>query len=626
MITRIAGVASSLLLSIPTSLLLLLGLLWALGGRTGNGPLDRRERARALVRSLLWVVGALLIARLLQTALFALDPEISDAGFQQLGTVTEALAATVVLLGIVMSARGVARLTCPRRAIWQAGAVAIGAAATLLLPFAANSGFSRESALDDLLQSAELTSATARAVLLGAATLVCVAVGALLLATVWRAYVAGLPERWMDRADAVTTRGWRIAAAIGFGVFAVVAFAYEPVIELRAAVAQQALPVDFTTLFEGRFGSIAWIPGQFVITMGQAAVYVLPPAAGIAAAYWLMTQPRGAMPWPAYELTVRDGRILGVLFAAGVVVAGTRSANVLPAALTAPPVGNRLTAALLPALLGLVALGAVILLRRVATAQARGLAAQDEVSGSRLEQLRATLNRGALRRARRRKYDAFLAGEPLETDPKQSPAPAKTVGLESGPAATWQGNALVAVRRALPLAVLPVLYVTYQELTHMPRELSSLAAVAPVYLVSRVLSEVLFWLAVALTLGALFAYLPGRNGPTKGGTLGVLVAIPHIAAALVLPGHEPVAWWLFTVAEVIVFGMVLGFMLDLASIRPLGIYWRHLLDIYELRTIQSALAYGLPLAVSVAAIVAHLAAGRGEEAAGELVKSAQGLK
>ena len=57
-----------------------------------------------------------------------------------------------------------------------------------------------------------------------------------------------------------------------------------------------------------------------------------------------------------------------------------------------------------------------------------------------------------------------------------------------------------------------------------------------------------------------------------------------------------------------------------------GIYWRHLQDIYGVRTVRSALAYGLPFVVSLAAIVGHLVSGRAGEAAAELAKAATGLR
>lgn len=646
-LVRIGNVGSTLLLAIPTTTLLLVGVWWALrpdrrpprrrrsGALTQAVPADvaASRRARRLAMVVLALPLAVVAARVVQSAWLTLAIGDGFLEWRLTGAVATAVAAAVVVLGVAFCARRIRPRPGPWRRVlgWLVTAAAIFV--TALLPLSAVAEHvppARFQRTDDAIYNDFLAADATRLVLLVGAVLVAVAVATLLVVTVWRAFVGAVPAPWRDRLVAGEGRTWRQAGAFAF-VFVVIGLSVWAQVDQIVDHYRAAAPSDglMGVIRDGvYFDDLARRPSQVILTLAQAATYVLPLVVVVAVGTALLLGVRAPNAVPTSLLNSTAVRAVAVTFAAGVVVTGTHSVNVLPAEIGARARGSTIESFLVPVTLFVIAVCAVLLVEKLG----RGAASAAEAArtkAQRTQLLRHTAVTELSRRRLHRRYTEFLEGK-LEADEYFGSAPPPQTrgdaGLELGPLMDWRANAAEALRLGAVLAILPVAYTLWIVLSRVPRTLSPYAGIAPAYAIGDVLSEILFWLIAAFAFGALFAYLPRRTGLFKGLSLGVLVLVPHALVALLLPGREAPAFWLFTVAEVTLFGMALGLLMDLATLRGHGIYWRHLLDIYRVRTLRAAFAYGVPVVLATVTIVDHLVSGRAGDAAAELVKTASGFR
>jgi hypothetical protein len=654
--SRLLDILQTLLLAIPTTTLLLLGVRWALPRTATASPTV--QQARRLASAILVLPIAIVLARGLQSSWLAWNPSTHFAVQRLAETIATALAAAAIVVGVSYCANRTLREDRARqdldvllggtvtgaptpppsrtRKTARVLAFAFAAIVVVLLPMAAlavspGNSFPGDFPGDSLLRSDLLSSTPTRLALLFASILVASGIAMLLVATAWRGFRLAIPTRAAERVDRTLGVKWR-RGITGALVLLIVGLSAERTIDefqrfggdfeesgglLEAIVAGDAIS-------EGYFDVLARWPSELIVNMAQAAAYLLPLSVVLAVGYGLLAD-KTASGQSRLVLDRHAGRAVAVLFAGGVIVAGTGSVNLLPAAIQARAAGSTVDRFFVP--IGLFLLGVITIslilswYRRTLTPE------QPPTNEERGQRLRNMALGEAARRRRQQAYNDFLADKiPAEDYFKEESASpdSEDVGLSRGPHPDWRQNARQALEYGAKLAVIPVAYVAYVSLADIPRTLST--PLAPAYLVANLFAEILFWLILALTFGALYAYLPRRHGMFKGAALGALVFIPHAVIAIVLPGREVAASWLFVVAEVTVFGMILGVLLDLATLGSHNMYWRHLLDIYRVRTLRVVVGYGLPFAIAIATIVAELISGNASDAAAELAKTASSLR
>lgn len=605
----------TLLLALPTTVLFLVGLRWTIGRRRRPRLALERiwptlMRSRGLAGAALWLVAGLVVARVLQSAWLAFGFGNSLDVERVTGAATTAISAGCSLVGLALCARSVRSIRGRWHVGWRALAVLLAIALLCVLPFAA------------IADTGLLADPTVRCALLVGGVLVVVAAAFVVIGTTWRAFMAAIPPAWEGTVLKRFTRKYQVRVARLLVVAMIGLAVWRELDEVQRSLSFGSTTTPWKELLDEGFlfENLARWPGELVTGLVQAAVYLLPLAVGVAAARGLVEQ-HG---WTHTPSAVEE-RVLALLFAGGVAVTGTLSINILPPAIEARAPGSPLASFFLPLVLFASAYATVRVLLNVRAGQARtaGL-------GERGALLRAEATRQAAWQTQRAEYTLFASGKTTPGTyfgprPEEPPDDDRT-GLEAGPRPSWQANARLALRRGVLVALIPLAYVAWSFLSRLPPVLSPAATYAPAYFVNDLVSELLFWLTVALTLGALWAFLPGRNGLFKAGSTALIVVIPHLVAAILVPGRERVASWLFIAAEVLVFATVVAVTLDLATIRPHRIYWRHLLDTYRVRSLQAALAYGIPLLVSIGVIIDHLVSGRTGDAAAELAKTAAGIR
>jgi Family of unknown function (DUF6185) len=174
-----------------------------------------------------------------------------------------------------------------------------------------------------------------------------------------------------------------------------------------------------------------------------------------------------------------------------------------------------------------------------------------------------------------------------------------------GATGSWLGNGLDALRVGAALATLPVAYYVLTSLNHIGgRQLDQTVALVVV----GGLAEIARWLVTAFAFGAFYPYLPGRNGPTRGLSLAVVIAI----ALAVVSGAQHLAVphsanpWGFTVWEFAVYLVVLGVLVDARVVLRQHRNWRLLLSFYNVDGVRSAVGYALPLSIALVGLGAQL--------------------
>jgi hypothetical protein len=196
------------------------------------------------------------------------------------------------------------------------------------------------------------------------------------------------------------------------------------------------------------------------------------------------------------------------------------------------------------------------------------------------------------------------------------------IALALGPKATFWENGVLAAKIGAWIAVIPMGFYIYVLLTESGlRILSSYMGVLS--LVRGLLNEVAFWLAAAFVLGILYPYIAGRNGALKGAALSAVYLVSRGANELfkLWIGQEVSSTWTSRVLQLLLFLVAVGVTMDWHTLREKRIYWRHLLDHYQLHDIRTLIGYLSPLAVALFLIGQQLVSGEAQKAVVEIIKS-----
>jgi hypothetical protein len=195
------------------------------------------------------------------------------------------------------------------------------------------------------------------------------------------------------------------------------------------------------------------------------------------------------------------------------------------------------------------------------------------------------------------------------------------LALTTGPENTWWENGRAAVRIALWLIALPLVYIVYLVLSQIHARGQS-AYVFWSFLVTGFITSAARWLVLAFVMGALYPYLRGSNGVLKGLWLAAIYAVA------VAPGDIWDATFgvrrgsvaVFDVALVLVFLTVLGVAMDWRTLGMRQLPGSSLVDYYQLRNVRNLIAYIVPLVLAAVTIVSQLHTGHIQDAV------TQGLK
>jgi hypothetical protein len=200
------------------------------------------------------------------------------------------------------------------------------------------------------------------------------------------------------------------------------------------------------------------------------------------------------------------------------------------------------------------------------------------------------------------------------------------VAVTTGPGASWWFNGIVAVELAVPLVLAQLLIWLYLRIDS-PGPLFARQSLDVIWLVTGLVRETGFWVATAFVLGSLYPHLRGPNGVTKALTLGAVYVTGLVVGAVIesAQGLEQRPILIFRTGQLLLFTVALGVLIDRKSLRRVRLHWRHLLDLYRLRTIRVAAAYALPLGVTLVAMAQQILSGDLGSAFNEFIKSLSGL-
>ena len=187
--------------------------------------------------------------------------------------------------------------------------------------------------------------------------------------------------------------------------------------------------------------------------------------------------------------------------------------------------------------------------------------------------------------------------------------------LGRGPGVGWWENGVRAARLALPLAAVPFGFYVYILLNARLGRAFALDSTEDFpYLLTWIANEAIFWVAAALCLGWLLAYLPGRNAVLKGLALAAVYAgSVGIGALLVGPADEH---WLFRAFVLVLFYIGVGIRLDLEAV---WWEWRELVSGYRLTTVRGVTAYAAPALIALIGIVQQIYSGDPQQAGHDLL-------
>ncbi|HLO28149.1 MAG TPA: DUF6185 family protein, partial [Anaerolineales bacterium] len=187
----------------------------------------------------------------------------------------------------------------------------------------------------------------------------------------------------------------------------------------------------------------------------------------------------------------------------------------------------------------------------------------------------------------------------------------RDLALSLGPAENWWQNGLLAAKFGLILSILPVGYFLYVLIVFRAKIILSTGSFGVIYLFKDLLFEIAFWLVAAFIMGMLYPYLRGRNGVIKGAFLGGVYGL--VAAATVLLqtilNLGTRTNWLFPTLQLLLFWIILGVLLDRSTLNKYGLYWREIIDLYNLQDTRVLLGYLSPLALSLLGLAQQIISG-----------------
>ena len=198
------------------------------------------------------------------------------------------------------------------------------------------------------------------------------------------------------------------------------------------------------------------------------------------------------------------------------------------------------------------------------------------------------------------------------------------VALGLGQEQSWWNSGMAAIRVGLPLALIPAAHYLFVLCTTNGSTILREAPFGVIVVTGWFLWEYAFWLVSAFTLGALFAYLPGRTGIIKGATLGLVYALSTLADEL-LPGPNDVVTWVFLSASTTLYLCVVGFLFDLRTLRAYKLGWAAIGPHYGAPHLQTVAAYAIPFLVLTGWVLQQAVSGDAQRAIGDLFDLAPSL-
>lgn len=187
------------------------------------------------------------------------------------------------------------------------------------------------------------------------------------------------------------------------------------------------------------------------------------------------------------------------------------------------------------------------------------------------------------------------------------------LALALGPGRQWWERGLIALRLGSWLAWLPIAYFVYVLVLAQSRPL--VAAPIPftgISFITALANEAAFWLVAAFAFGCLFPYLRGRNGLVKGAALGLVYLAAHAGASLL--GATGDTLWQVRSVQLLLFLMVLGVLMDGATVEGAALSWQYLVERYKVAEAKAALTYATSLIGLVVLLGKQLATGEAAQA------------
>jgi hypothetical protein len=200
----------------------------------------------------------------------------------------------------------------------------------------------------------------------------------------------------------------------------------------------------------------------------------------------------------------------------------------------------------------------------------------------------------------------------------------KDLALSLGPKQDWWQNGVLAASFGLVLAILPVGYHLYVLLVSRAKIILSSGDFGVTFIFNDILFEIAFWLVAAFTMGMLYPYLRGRNGVMKGAYLAAIYGFTMAITALLQSWIDQDAKmsWLFSTLQLLLFWVALGVIMDWSTLRTHNLYWREMVDLYNLQDTRVLVGYLSPLTLSLLGVAQQIISGAASNSIiAEVVKS-----
>jgi hypothetical protein len=172
------------------------------------------------------------------------------------------------------------------------------------------------------------------------------------------------------------------------------------------------------------------------------------------------------------------------------------------------------------------------------------------------------------------------------------------IALANGPTGHAWSNAILAVRYAVPLALVPIALAIYEFAASEERDFPALTFVL------RMVLSFAYWLTLAFFFGYFYRFIKGKSGLAKGIFLAAGVIFPYLCMRLIETlSLTEFRYFFFWAMQVLAFCTILGlFSFDYETLRRNGFSFADLLALHN-TPILSAFASGM-LAALVPSIIA----------------------
>jgi hypothetical protein len=170
------------------------------------------------------------------------------------------------------------------------------------------------------------------------------------------------------------------------------------------------------------------------------------------------------------------------------------------------------------------------------------------------------------------------------TGARQAHGTQRMRALTRGPyTSAWQ-NAVISVKYALPLTLIPVFLSIYRYVStewHSPYAILAL--------ILQVLLELCYWLLIAFFFGYFYRHLRGNSGLGKGVILAIVIVLPYLCLRLLmLQNIEQMTFFFIWASEIFAYCTILGLLaFDYETLRLCGFSWQQLTAIHRTPTLSA---------------------------------------